>query len=141
MARIVISQVILLSTQLGSFAAPSIYNPLPVEFNKILNDELSIKDIPTGEGGFQRDYRISLQAGDQITIDLKSEEFDTVVLLIAPDGITIGENDDGPDGDSNSLLFARIKETGQYIVRVKSFGAIGTGKFNLKITRLRPVSK
>ncbi len=146
MANIAISQILLLGTFVLSMgiplalASPIIYNPLPIRFNQNLTEELSTNDIPTGEGGYQRDYRLFLQSGDQITIDLTSEEFDPTIVLIASDGTTVGENDDGPEGDSNSLLFARIQESGEYIVRVKSFGATGTGTFTLKVTRLRPVN-
>ncbi|MBE9115054.1 PPC domain-containing protein [Lusitaniella coriacea LEGE 07157] len=118
--------------------AQPLYNPQPLSGNEI-DDVLSDKDIPTGEGGFARDYRVSLENGDQVAIDLLSDEFDTIVTLISADGSTVAENDDGPDGSTNSLLFARISETGEYIVRVRAFGETGGGDFTLKVTRLRPI--
>lgn len=119
--------------------AQELYNPLPLNSGQQTEDTLSDRDIPTGEGGFARDYRVQLEDGDQVAIDLLSDEFDTIVTLMAADGSTVGENDDGPDGTTNSLLFARIAETGTYIVRVQAFGATGGGTFKLKITRLRPI--
>lgn len=120
--------------------AQSLYNPSPLPDTGEVTDALSDKDIPTGFGGFARDYVASLEPGDHIVIDLASEEFDTIVTLIAPDGSTFGENDDGPDGSTNSLLFARIVDGGNYIVRVRPYGGQGLGTFNLKLTRLRPVN-
>jgi hypothetical protein len=105
--------------------------------NQPLTDRLSPQDIPTGEGGFARDYQVQLQANDQIVIDLQSNEFDTVLILMGEDGATVGANDDSPGGGTNSLLFARISEAGRYIVRVRTFGLAGGGHFNLKVTRLR----
>jgi len=70
---------------------------------------------------------------------LTSEEFDTIVALMSTDGATFAENDDGPDGSTNSLLFTRIKDSGSYIVRVRAFGETAGGRFTLKVTRLRPV--
>ena len=122
-----------------SQAENRLYNPIPLSL-KDISDRLSDRDIPTGEGGFARDYMVELEKGDQVAIDLKSDEFDTVVVLIASDGSTVGANDDGPEGGTNSLLFARIKETGNYIVRVRTFGVTGGGQFTLKIDRLRPVN-
>lgn len=116
-----------------------VYNPILLPPSNEVSDTLSEKDIPTGQGGFARDYTVKLNAGDQVAIDLSSESFDTIVTLMATDGSTIGENDDGPDGSSNSLLFARIKEAGQYIIRVRGFGEISGGAFKLKVTRLRPI--
>lgn len=121
-------------------AQEQMYRPIPLPSNNEVRDTLTEQDIPTGEGGFSRDYTVTLKEGDQVAIDLLSDEFDTIVKLIAADGSTVAENDDGPDGGTNSLLFSRITETGKYIVRVSAFGETGGGAFNLKVTRLRPVN-
>ncbi|AFZ12914.1 peptidase domain protein [Crinalium epipsammum PCC 9333] len=118
---------------------PVVYQPLTLPASNEANDTLTEKDIPLGDGGFARDYRVKLKAGDQVAIDLTSDNFDTIVTLLGADGSTIGQNDDGPDGSNNSLLFARIKGTGEYIIRVRSFGETGGGAFKLKITPLQPV--
>ena len=120
-------------------AQQAMYSPIPISTSKEIADTLSTEDIPTGDGGFSRDYLVDLEEDDQVAIDLLSDEFDTVITLIATDGSTIAENDDGPDGGTNSLLFARITEGGKYIVRVSAFGETGGGDFTLKVTRLRPV--
>ena len=122
-------------------AEPKIYSPLSITSEKAVSDILTEEDIPTGEGGFARDYYVQLQEGDQVAIDLTSENFDTMVMLIASDGATVAENDDGPDGTTNSLLFSRITEAGKYIVRVRAFGETSGGKFTLKLTTLKPTSK
>ncbi len=119
-------------------AEMSLYNPLPLTLNQEMTDNLTSADIPTGEGGFARDYQVDLTAGDQVVIDLKSNEFDPLVVLIADDGSTVGSNDDAPGGGTNSLLFARIPETGKYWVRVRTFGVSGGGQFTLKLQRLFP---
>jgi len=116
-----------------------LYNPVRMPASNEIIDTLTDKDIPTGFGGFARDYIVSLEKGDQVVTDLLSDEFDTIVTLIAPDGTTIGENDDGPDGTTNSLLFARIAQEGNYIIRVRPYGGQGIGTFTLKVTRLRPI--
>ena len=118
-----------------------IYNPMSIASDREIADTLTERDIPTGEGGFARDYHVQLQKGDQVAIDLTSDEFDTMLMLIAEDGSTVAENDDGPDGSTNSLLFSRISENGNYIVRVRAFGETSGGKFNLKLTRLKSVNK
>lgn len=114
------------------------YTPIPLTPGREINDRLSDRDIPTGDGNFARDYIVQLQAGDQVAIDLSSDNFDTIVSLMTTRGSTISENDDGPDGTTNSLLFTRIARAGSYIVRVKAFGETAGGSFKLKVTRLRP---
>lgn len=131
-----------LAVGLNAFAAqaqPKLYAPIPLPANHQVSDTLTDKDIPTGDGGFARDYTIQLAAGDQVAVDLLSDEFDAVVVLLGADGSAIAENDDGPDGTTNSLLFARITDGGTYIIRVQAFGETGNGKFTLKLNRLAPL--
>lgn len=120
-------------------AQNNLYNPISLASGEEISDTLSDKDIPTGQGGFARDYLVTLNQGDNVAIDLVSDSFDTIITLMSADGSTIAENDDGPDGSTNSLLFTRITEPGTYIVRVRAFGDTAGGSFKLKVTRLRPV--
>ncbi|MBD2036566.1 PPC domain-containing protein [Phormidium sp. FACHB-592] len=120
-------------------AQASFYKPMPIVSGKTLTDKLTNKDLPTGQGGFARDYVLPLKEGDQVSIDLTSENFDTLVTLIGNDGSTVAENDDGPDGSTNSLLFTRITKTGNYFIRVRAFGELAGGNFKLKVTQLKPL--
>jgi Bacterial pre-peptidase C-terminal domain len=122
----------------AAFAQAKLYNPIPLPKSNEVADSLTDKDIPTGQGGFARDYSVQLTKGDNLAVDLSSDSFDSIITLLGPNGATVAENDDGPDGSSNSLLFTRIMETGPYIVRVRSFGETGVGSFKLKVTRLQP---
>ncbi|HSM83146.1 MAG TPA: PPC domain-containing protein [Nodosilinea sp.] len=126
-------------TSMQANAQTSVYSPIPLPASREVNDTLSDRDIPTGAGGFARDYTVDLEAGDQVAIDVISDEFDTLVMLMSADGTAISENDDGPDGTTNSLLFARISESGTYTVRVRAYAGQGGGAFYLKVARLREV--
>lgn len=126
-------------TSLGAKAQAQMYSPIAMPESRELTDTLTDKDIPTGFGGFARDYTVYLEDGDQVAIDVKSEEFDTLVTLLGEDGSTVSENDDGPDGTTNSLLFARITTSGTYTVRVRAYAGQGTGEFYLKVARLREI--
>ncbi|ERN42472.1 hypothetical protein KR51_00007820 [Rubidibacter lacunae KORDI 51-2] len=123
----------------GPSHAEQLYNPIEISDEPEVVDRLTADDIPTGDGGFARDYLVSFERGNQVSIDVVSEDFDTVIVLIARDGTTIAQNDDGPDGTTNSLLFTRIDESGEYIVRVRAFGETGGGEFTLRVVRLVPV--
>ena len=114
-----------------------VYTPVKLLPNVEIKETLSDRDIPTGDGGFARDYSIQLMAGDRIAIELTSESFDTVVVLLNAEGKTIGKNDDGPDGTSNSLLFTKIKDAGTYVIRVQGFGETSSGEFKLKVSKLQ----
>lgn len=132
----------LLTVSLNAFTAnaqTAFYKPIPITSGKTLADKLTDKDLPTGQGGFARDYVLQLKEGDQLSIDLTSENFDSIVALIGSDGATVTENDDGPDGSTNSLLFTRITKTGTYFIRVRAFGELAGGNFKLKVTQLKPL--
>lgn len=114
-----------------------LYQPLPLRSGETIEDTLTAQDIPMGQGSFARDYLIELDKDDQVAIDLLSDSFDTVVTLMTENGTTLGENDDGPDGGTNSLLFMRIPQSGNYIVRVRGFGQAKGGPFKLRLTKLK----
>ncbi len=140
--QVIIVPAILLTIGISTraaFAQNKLYSPIPLTSSTEFTDTLSDKDIPTGQGGFARDYAVKLNKGDNLAVDLSSDNFDSIITLLAPNGTTLSENDDGPDGSSNSLLFTRIVETGTYIIRVRSFGETGVGKFKLKVTKLQPI--
>ena len=60
-----------------------------------------------------------------------------MIILLNSDGKTVSKNDDGPDGTSNSLLFTRIKNSGNYVIRVQGFGETSSGEFKLKVSKLK----
>ncbi len=123
---------------LPAIAAPiEIYKPQPLPESNAISGEITINDIPTGTGGFARDYRISVKTGDRLEIELTSDECDTVVKLIANDGTTLVENEDRGDGSTHSRIFTSIDQEGEYTIRVQAFGNSTGGKFDLKVTRLR----
>ncbi len=127
------------NNSLAQASTPPVYQPIPLKLGQEIKDTLSDRDIPTGQGGFARDYLITLQAGDQIAVDLVSEVFDPMVILMTKEGTPIAENDDGPDGTPNSLLFTRITKSGNYVIRVRSFGETAGGPFRLIVTLLKSI--
>ncbi|BAY60244.1 PPC domain-containing protein [Calothrix sp. FACHB-1219] len=141
--RVIILPATLLAMSISTNAALAqnkLYSPIPLTTSSSeFSDTLSDKDIPTGQGGYARDYAVKLNKGDNLAVDLSSDNFDCIITLLSPNGTTLAENDDGPDGTSNSLLFTRIAETGTYIIRVRSFGETGVGNFKLKVTKLQPI--
>ncbi|AFZ26188.1 putative pre-peptidase [Cylindrospermum stagnale PCC 7417] len=140
--KVIIVPVTLLTMGIGIRAVDAqnkLYSPISLPNSTELSDTLTEQDIPTGQGGFARDYTVKLNKGDNLAVDVASDNFDSIITLLAPDGSTVVENDDGPDGTSNSLLFTRIAETGTYIIRVRSFGETGVGTFKLKVTKLQPI--
>lgn len=142
MSAISIAPLTLLAVHLSAVVATAqvqLYKPIPLSVDNPIKDTLSDKDIPTGKKGFAKDYSVKLAKGDNVTIAVSSENFDTFVSLIAADGSVIEENDDGPDGSTNSVLITRITRTEPYIIRVRAAGENKAfGAFTLKVTKSAP---
>ncbi|PAX45968.1 PPC domain-containing protein [Brunnivagina elsteri] len=138
--KIIITSILIITSQIGIKVATAnpAYNPIPLPLGKEIKDTLSKSDFPTGEGGFARDYIVNLKEGELVEIEVKSASFDTFATLLSPKGITIDQNDDVAEGTTDSLIYSRILKTGNYTIRVRSFGnQSAEGVFTLRLTRLK----
>jgi hypothetical protein len=75
------------------------------------------------------------QAGQQVTITLTSDDFDTYMMLVRgmdldPNNV-LAEDDDGA-GSLNSRITATLPETGTYSVVANSYGAGATGAYEIR---------
>lgn len=138
-----ITGIIALSVCIASFspiASAQFSKPTEIVSGKQINDFLTDKDIPLGQKEFARDYVIYAQKDERLEITVSSESFDTVLRLLDNRGEVIAENDDADSTTTNSLIFFKVRRSGNYIVRVSAFGSFGGGKFTLSITKLQVVN-
>lgn len=78
-----------------------------------------------------REYPLDLEAGDVVTVVLTSEDFDTVLTLLGPDGEEVAFNDDFGN-TLNSRIVYSVDEAGSYTIVTKSFDGEG-GDFSLAV--------
>ncbi len=81
-------------------------------------------------------YTFDGEVGQSMTIELKSEEFDTVLLLKGPDGEILTSNDDY-GGTLNSTIVVELPESGTYSAIASSFSGQG-GSYQIEV---RPASE
>ncbi|KPQ34210.1 MAG: Bacterial pre-peptidase C-terminal domain/TPR repeat [Phormidesmis priestleyi Ana] len=81
-------------------------------------------------------YMFEGETGQVMTIELKSEEFDTMLMLRGPDGEVITSNDDY-GGTLNSTIVIELPESGTYSAVASSFGGDG-GSYQIEV---RPASE
>lgn len=103
---------------------------------RLFDGRLDAGDAQGAAGRFD-DVRVGLQAGRQVIIllDAAGGGFDPMVevyLERGRNGAPIDSNDDGGSGFGSVLLFTP-PETGDYIIRVASFGGDGRGDYRLRI--------
>ncbi len=138
-----IAGIIALSVCIASFsptASAQLSKPTEIISGKQINDFLTDKDIPIGQKEFARDYMINAQKDERLEITVSSERFDTVLRLLDNKGEVVVENDDADSTTTNSLIFFKVRKSGNYIVRVSAFGGFGGGKFTLSVTKLQVVN-
>jgi len=70
--------------------------------------------------------------GTRVEIDMTSNEIDTYLVLEAPNGSVVAENDDGGDG-LNSRIETTLGQSGTYTIWCGSFGQDETGRFTLSV--------
>lgn len=87
------------------------------------------------DSSYAQAWTIQGRAGQTVTIDLESDEFDAYLFLRGP-GISGGRDfqDDDSGGNCNARLTAIFPQTGEYEVVVNTAGKYATGAFTLSIT-------
>jgi hypothetical protein len=98
--------------------------------NQTVTGRLQPGDITLSSGEFEDIYSFEATAGDSVQIDLRSDEFDPYLLLIAPSGEQ-EENDDHEGSGSHSRIVWELPETGTYRVGVTSYEVGETGEYTL----------
>ena len=73
------------------------------------------------------------EAGQELTIEARSDEFDTRLALEAPDGTVIAENDDYGSG-TDSRILQELPEAGTYRVYVSGYWEDSEGLYTLEIS-------
>ncbi len=81
-------------------------------------------------------WTFEAEAGDGVSITMRSDAFDTYLVLLGPDGGVVAEDDDGA-GELNSMIMTRIAVSGRYEIAASSYGS-GEGAYTLTVERVDP---
>ncbi|USR90058.1 DVUA0089 family protein [Phormidium yuhuli AB48] len=85
------------------------------------------------DGSLYHEYQFEGRAGQLVTINLESSEFDTYLFLFDNQDNLIDQNDDINPGNTNSRLMLRLPYTGTYFVIVNSYDNTGRGRYRLTV--------
>ncbi len=100
--------------------------------------EAGDQQLDTGE--YEDIYVFDGSAGQNVTIDMTSSDFDTYVALMTPSGDVI-ENDDYEGSTSRSLVELDLAETGRYRVVATSYAVDEVGDYLLSLSFGENVSR
>lgn len=109
----------------------------PIKANSIILEEkgsLSAGDSVLDDGSLYDAYKFSGSSGQQVTINLESQDFDPYLILLDPSGRRISENDDISRTNRNSRLVVTLPDTGIYTAAANSYEAGKNGGYQIKIS-------
>lgn len=79
------------------------------------------------------EYTFEGEAGQVISISQHSDDFDSFVRLLGPDGEELISDDDGGDGFDSLISAYALPENGTYTISAESLGGGGSGSFTLTL--------
>ncbi len=132
------SYTVTLSVSGGGTVCPP--NPTAITNGQTVNGTLSTDDCTLpADGSFYDAYSFTASAGQQVAITMNAAAFDAYLILLAPDGADIAEDDDGGGGTNARIppgagLFATVPQTGTYVVLANSAAANQTGSYSLNLS-------
>jgi serine protease Do len=111
----------------GGYTAERIAMNTPV--NGQLDSDSNI--LPTDRSFFDA-YTFEGRRGDRVTIEMSSTQVDAFIILLAPDGQNVAQDDDS-GGGSNARLTAALPVDGIYTVLANTYSAGETGEYSIRL--------
>ena len=93
----------------------------PIRLGRRVRGSLTDTDGSRSDDRYVDGYQFEGSAGQRVHLSLRSDDFDTYLVLLAPTGETLAENDDASRGSSDSELGLQLPFRGTYQVLVTSY--------------------
>lgn len=74
------------------------------------------------------------EAGQQVTIVMESNEFDTYLILIGPNEEVIEQNDDVSPNNLNSAITLTLPASGTYRAIANAYDSTGRGRYSIRVS-------
>ncbi|MEA5462652.1 trypsin-like peptidase domain-containing protein [Leptothoe sp. PORK10 BA2] len=97
------------------------------------NGVLNSQDNRLADNSLYDEYSFSAPQGQDVTITLTSQDFDTYLLLIDNQGNKLAENDDIAENNTNSSIQLSLPYTGDYRVIVNTYDQTGQGQYQISV--------
>lgn len=114
---------------------PIAYSPL--RFGRSVRGALTDSDGVRSDDRYVDGFDFEGESGARIELSLTSDEFDPYLILLAPTGEVLAENDDSSSDDDDSQVAVRLPSDGVYRVLVTSY-ITGEGAYRINLERRVP---
>jgi CHAT domain-containing protein/Tfp pilus assembly protein PilF len=98
----------------------------------ITGELTAVSPVWEEDGSYYEPHTFEGNAGESVTIELTSDDFNTYLILQNSAGEVLAKDDDGI-GDTNSRITIRFPTTGTYTIVVKSSITINEGFYQLEL--------
>ena len=113
----------------------------PLRRGQTVSATLREGDPELDDGRWYDAYSYTGRAGERIRITMRSDEFDTVLILgrvVDGEFEELAENDDADDGDgTDAALVMELPADGRYVIQATSFRGQTEGAYRLTVTAPR----
>ncbi|MCY3621900.1 MAG: caspase family protein [Gammaproteobacteria bacterium] len=107
---------------------------------RVERGELQLGDPTLDSGEYVDSFTVTGVEGTDITVELRSTDFDTFLILRAPNGDQL-ENDDYLGDETRSLIGFTVLESGSHEIGVTSFNPGETGQYTLHIRKAQEATR
>ncbi len=109
-------------------------NNLPTD-GKIVTAKLKKGDNLLSDNSYYHTYTFEGKAGQKVTIEMNSNQFDPALLLVYKDtDDLIDKNEDISPENSNARIIVTLPKDGDYLVVAKAYRPGEIGQYTLKLT-------
>jgi len=91
-------------------------------------------DTRLRSGEYYDTIDVQWQAGQQVQVDLTSDDFDTYLIVRTPDGEQLDNDDVQPGSNTNSSLTIPVRASGPHQILVTSYASGETGAYSLTVS-------
>jgi len=102
--------------------------------NTTAADAITTADLVASDASRYDVWTFSGNAGDTITLDLRSTAFDAYLILLDPNDVPVAENDDVSAGTTDSRITFTLTATGTWKVIANTLAAGATGDYTLSVS-------
>lgn len=99
-----------------------------------ISGRLGSGDNTLPDNSYYKLYGFEGQAGQRVTIEMSSQQIDSTLFLLKPDGSQLAQNDDISPGNFNARISVTLPESGVYGVIVNAFEPGESGSYTVRAT-------
>ena len=104
-------------------------------FDKIIEGQCTESNLHPLTEKCQKNYFFTGSKGERVTIEMDSDEIDSLLILMNAEGIELAKNDDIDVNNFNAKIALELPEDGRYIVSTQSSQKKELGTYTLRVSK------